>query len=155
MVAVSLSLVLPQATVLATERTSGQAQQAGAIHFMQRSRTTAHVRIVAAEAARDFNVDEARRSGYVQWRVRALVVEGLAGPLARAAPGTPVSFDVTLELPGAPPSDGEVVVSLNRRSGRWMFADTSALWVPATPALLDVLRSHASRQAPASKPAAP
>ena len=110
------------------------------LYWLERADVTAHVRIDQVANAREIR-DDRGRVGYIRFRVHATVLESFRGP----APG-PIVFYVTQEQPSRPPR-GEFIVSLDRGDdGTLYFADDSAWWIEATPALLAAARNAARRR---------
>jgi ketosteroid isomerase-like protein len=110
------------------------------LYWLDRADVTAHVRIDRVATSREIR-DDRGRVGYIRFRVDATVLESFRG----SAPG-PIAFFVTQEQPSEPPR-GQFIVSLDRGDdGTLYFADDSAWWVAATPALLAAARKAARRQ---------
>ena len=106
------------------------------LYFLHRADITAHVRLDSVYSLQTLGGAPHGRGGYTRFKVETTVVEGFKG----IAPG-PIEFVVTIEQPATPPRHGDYIVSLDRSAdGPLVFADSSVLWVAATPPLLAAAR---------------
>jgi hypothetical protein len=106
------------------------------IYFLSHSDATAHIRILNVRTLDEFRDNATGAVGYKRFEIAGQVLEAFKGSVPNR-----VVIRIIQEQPSEPPHAGEFIVSLNGRGSSYDFADSSALWVAATPELILAARA--------------